>query len=167
MFLLRPRAMGYNGARLRNLQWVGCRKCWILVQSPEKNYFSHLLKKCYLLKEKIMGLYLGGAHHRAYYYCFGGTKKECLYFLCCAADNQDIAPEFFPLRDNIFLANVKSSFFSGDWTKIRHFLQPTQPKHHTKFQPSSSKHLEEMAHTHIHTNIKHSTHCELYWPTEF
>ena len=28
-----------------------------------------------------------------------------------AADNQDIAPEFFPLRDNIFLANVKSSFF--------------------------------------------------------
>ena len=61
-------------------------KRYLLVQSPEKSYFSHLQKKYCLLKEKILGLYLGGAHHRAYYYCFGGTKKRMPLFplLWCA-----------------------------------------------------------------------------------
>ena len=51
-------------------------KRYLLAQSLEKSYFLHLQKKYCLLKEKIMGLYLGGAHHRAYYYCFGRTKKN-------------------------------------------------------------------------------------------
>ena len=103
-------------------------KRYLLVQSLEKSYFSHLKKKYCLLKKKILGLYLGGAHHRAYYYCFGGTKKEGLYFLCCGADNQDIAPEFFPLRDNIFFANVKSSFFPE--TELKFSIFCNLPSNH-------------------------------------
>ena len=93
--------------------WIFCRleKRYLLVQSPEKSYFSHLQKKYCLLKEKILGLYLGGAHHRAYYYCFGGTKKECLYFLCYGAHPLSLVPEPFPLRNKFFLVNVKNSFF--------------------------------------------------------
>ena len=86
-------------------------KRYLLVQSPEKSYFSHLQKKYCLLKEKILGLYLGGAHHRAYYYCFGRTKKECLYFLCYGAHPLSLVPEPFPLRNKVFLVNVKNSFF--------------------------------------------------------
>ena len=42
-----------------------------------------------------------------------------------AADNQDIAPEFFPLRDNIFLANMKSSFFLD--TELNSVFSTTYP----------------------------------------
>jgi len=86
-------------------------KRYLLVQSPEKSYFSHLKKKYCLLKEKILGLYFGGAHHRAYYYCFEGTKKECLYFLCYGAHPLSLVPEPFPLKNKVFLVNVKNRFF--------------------------------------------------------
>ena len=70
-----PSGQFLGGLKRRYVHWGGYRKPWILFQSPEKNYFSHLLKKCYLLKEKILGLCLGCPQHRAYYHCFGGTKK--------------------------------------------------------------------------------------------
>ena len=80
-----------------------------------------MLKKCYLLKEKIPGLCLGCPHHN--------KENKGIIFLSLqnngnrpyGADNQDIAPEFFPLRDNIFLANVKSSFFPEIEIKFRVF----------------------------------------------
>ena len=80
-----------------------------------------MLKKCYLLKEKIPGLCLGCPQHN--------KENKGIIFLSLqnngnrpyAADNQDIAPEFFPLRDNIFLANVKSSFFPEIEIKFRVF----------------------------------------------
>ena len=76
--------------------------------SGKKLLFTFAKKYC-LLKEKILGLYLGGAHHRAYYYCFGGTKKECLYFLCYGAHPLSLVPEPFLLRNKVFLLNVKNS----------------------------------------------------------
>ena len=80
-----------------------------------------MLNKCYLLKEKIPGLCLGCPHHN--------KENKGIIFLSLqnngnrpyGADNQDIAPEFFPLRDNIFLANVKSSFFPEIEIKFRVF----------------------------------------------
>ena len=45
-----------------------------------------------------------------------------------AAYNQDIAQEFFPLRDNIFLANVKSSFFPE--TELKFSIFCNQPNNH-------------------------------------
>ena len=86
-----------------------------------------MLKKCYLLKEKILGLCLGCPQHN--------KENKGIIFLSLqnngnrpyAADNQDIAPEFFPLRDNIFLANVKSSFFPEIEIKFRVFCnRPNQ-----------------------------------------
>ena len=88
--------------------------------SRQKLLFT-FAKKCYLLKEKILGQCLGCPQHNK------GNKD--IIFLSLqnngnrpyAADNQDIAPEFFPLRDNIFLANVKSSFFPEIEIKFRVF----------------------------------------------
>ena len=54
--LLSPGSSTYFGQHTSYpLQWVGCRKCRILVQSPEKNYFLHLLKKMLSLKGKNSG----------------------------------------------------------------------------------------------------------------
>ena len=92
------------------LHWGGYRKPWILFQSPEKNYFSHLLKKCYLLKEKILGLCLGCPQHH--------KENKGILFLSLqnngnrpyAAYIQDKAPGPFPLRNSLFWLNLKSSF---------------------------------------------------------
>ena len=40
-----------------------------------------------------------------------GQKKECLYFLCYGAHSLSLVPGPFPLRNNVFLVNVKNSFF--------------------------------------------------------
>ena len=97
----------------------------LLFQSPEKSYFSNLQKKYCLLKEKILRLYLRGAHHRAYYYCFGGTKKGCLYFLCYGALPLSLVPGPFPLRFKVFLVNVKNKFFFRRLNQKEAFVQPT------------------------------------------
>ena len=49
-FTLKDLACGLNGST----HWVGCKNAFFLVQLLEKKYFSHLPKKPYFLKEKVL-----------------------------------------------------------------------------------------------------------------